>query len=200
MKKNYVFVLLFVMCLFTMYGQNLNENEINITYKIGDTGPAGGIIFYDKGFISDGWRYLEAAPPNTEFTATFGGDELNSILLPKLALIGIVNLKIDRDRLMIAVGTGKENTRRIDLGGSAALMCAQLSINGFYDWFLPSKDELVLMFNNLKVNGLGGFSNRNYWSSSYSKLTQYWSINFSNGREQGISLELILQVRAIRSF
>ncbi|MDR3342628.1 MAG: CsgG/HfaB family protein [Treponema sp.] len=31
------------------------------TYKIGDTGPAGGIIFYDKGNNQDGWRYLEAA-------------------------------------------------------------------------------------------------------------------------------------------
>lgn len=31
-------------------------------YAIGDTGPAGGIVFYDKGEVTDGWRYLEAAP------------------------------------------------------------------------------------------------------------------------------------------
>ena len=29
--------------------------------KVGDKGPAGGIIFYDKGNDSGGWRYLEAA-------------------------------------------------------------------------------------------------------------------------------------------
>ena len=29
---------------------------------IGATGPAGGLVFYDKGAVSDGWRYLEAAP------------------------------------------------------------------------------------------------------------------------------------------
>lgn len=31
-------------------------------YKIGDRGPAGGWIFNDKGYYSDGWRYFEAAP------------------------------------------------------------------------------------------------------------------------------------------
>ena len=31
-------------------------------YKVGDIGPAGGYIFYDKGSYSNGWRYLEAAP------------------------------------------------------------------------------------------------------------------------------------------
>ena len=30
--------------------------------KVGDTGPAGGIIFYDNGDYSKGWRFLEAAP------------------------------------------------------------------------------------------------------------------------------------------
>jgi len=41
------------------------------SYKIGDTGPAGGLIFYDKGDNSDGWQYLEAAPANFEFEANW---------------------------------------------------------------------------------------------------------------------------------
>jgi hypothetical protein len=35
-------------------------------YKIGDTGPAEGIVFYDKFSSAGGWRYLEAAPVETE--------------------------------------------------------------------------------------------------------------------------------------
>jgi len=38
-------------------------------YKVGETGPAGGIIFFDKTSVSNGWRYLEAAPASTELKA-----------------------------------------------------------------------------------------------------------------------------------
>jgi hypothetical protein len=31
-------------------------------YLIGDVGPAGGRVYFDKGLYSDGWRYTEAAP------------------------------------------------------------------------------------------------------------------------------------------
>ena len=33
-----------------------------MTYNIGDIGPAGGYLFYDKKNQGGGWRYLEAAP------------------------------------------------------------------------------------------------------------------------------------------
>ncbi|HMA99566.1 MAG TPA: immunoglobulin-like domain-containing protein, partial [Spirochaetota bacterium] len=33
-------------------------------YKLRDRGPAYGWVFYDKGYYSDGWRYIEAASNN----------------------------------------------------------------------------------------------------------------------------------------
>ena len=34
-------------------------------YSIGETGPAGGLIFYvNTNYETDGWHYLEAAPSN----------------------------------------------------------------------------------------------------------------------------------------
>jgi hypothetical protein len=38
-------------------------------YTVGSPGPGGGIVFYDKGNYSNGWRFLEAAPAGTEFRA-----------------------------------------------------------------------------------------------------------------------------------
>jgi hypothetical protein len=64
-------------------------------YKIGDTGPAGGLIFYDKGNNSSGWRYMEAAPPEIEFRTVWGSTYGN---------LGGTSP---------GVGSGKENTRFI---------------------------------------------------------------------------------------
>ncbi|MCK9288468.1 MAG: hypothetical protein M0P29_12990, partial [Sphaerochaetaceae bacterium] len=40
--------------------------EETTTYHLGDTGPAGGYVFYDKDSYSDGWRYMELAPEDAE--------------------------------------------------------------------------------------------------------------------------------------
>jgi hypothetical protein len=164
------------------------------TYKVGDTGPAGGVIFYDKGNNSGGWRYLEAAPAHTEFKAAWGarGTRVGQTGIP--------------------VGTGKTNTQRIlpfldQLGENnrAARLCVMLNINGFNDWFLPSKAELDWIYINLRRNGLGGFSNDWYWSSSEwpGQESSYAHVqNFGDGREGNMETEKnrTHSVRAVRQF
>jgi len=162
------------------------------TYKIGDYGPAGGIVFYDKGIFSNGWRYLEAAPVETDFTARWGAYEKAV------------------DGTSTVVGSGKRNTQFIidrlkQLGedGNAAQLCVSLNFNGYTDWFLPSKDELDLMYKNLKRNGLGGFRNEWYWSSSQYDRDIAWTQDFTNGRQgSGILFIKCLDwsVRAVRAF
>jgi hypothetical protein len=162
-------------------------------YKIGDRGPAGGWIFYDKGIVSNGWRYLEAAPAGTEFRAEWGagGKDLSGT--------------------SAAVGSGKRNTeiiveylRRIGASGRAAQLCDELTVgnnNAFDDWFLPSKDELNLMYLNLKQKGLGGFSDDYYWSSSQDGTYYSWLQRFSDGiRVSGYDKNNTYSVRAVRAF
>jgi TolB-like protein len=139
-------------------------------YKIGDTGPAGGLVFFDKGGSSGGWRYLEAAPALLEFTAGWGTYSKNV------------------SGTSTAWGTGKQNTeaiiktlRQSGESNKAADICANFEFGGYTDWFLPSKDELNLMYTNLKDKGLGGFGNGWYWSSSQADSTGAWAKRFSNG-------------------
>jgi hypothetical protein len=164
-------------------------------YKIGDTGPAGGIVFHDKGAFTNGWRYLEAAP-NDLVPMQWG------------------TFRIDVGGTSGAVGTGKANTERIvavlEQRGEdgAALFCAILDINGHKDWFLPSYDELDLMRKNLKLKGLGGFNNGYYWSSTQSGSGNFYvdprsayAISFSNGEATYMdSKPNAYSVRAIRQF
>jgi TolB-like protein len=155
-------------------------------YKIGDTGPAGGIVFYDKGNFSNGWQYLEAAPAETEFTAPWGGYDIN--------VAGTAT----------AIGSGKRNTEIIvgKLGiSSAAGRCSQLDFEGFTDWFLPSRDELDMMYKNLKLMGWGGFSSNIYWSSSQYDSNSAWRQYFSDGRTGNYdNKNNTSSVRAVRAF
>ena len=111
-------------------------------YGFGDIGPAGGIIFYDKFNTSDGWQYLEAASSNmgTELRWVAESYGNNWERFPDVA-----GTSTD-------IGTGKRNTELIlavDPNAPAAKACAEYRDGGFDDWFLPSWEELILMFVNL---------------------------------------------------
>jgi len=54
---------------------------------------------------------------------------------------------------------------------------------GHDDWFLPSKDELNLMYQNLYRKSLGGFNWSFYWSSSENDANYAWSQNFYSGSQ-----------------
>ena len=160
------------------------------SYVIGDEGQAGGIIFYDKGTYTNGWRYLEAAPPSTEFRANLGWGSAN-----------VPGTKYD-------VGMGEKNTelivaalKQIGETGKAAQRCNDMTSGGVSDWFLPSINELNLMYQNLKQKSLGGFSDNWYWSSSESNPASARSQFFGTGLLNNNYKDYVsLSVRAARAF
>lgn len=103
-----------------------------------------------------------------------------------------------------AIGTGNQNTIDIVNGcsssGTAAKICYELVRNGYDDWYLPSKNELDLMYTNLKVTSLGSFSESYYWSSTESSDDNAYEQLFINGNQYSYRKGYIAYVRAIRAF
>jgi hypothetical protein len=100
------------------------------------------------------------------------------------------------------IGTGQANTTAIINGCGAediaADICDDLVLNGYSDWYLPSKDELNQMY--IQKNVIGGNPYSTYWSSSeYSAFNAYVQ-DFSNGVQGNSAKNNTLYVRAIRSF
>lgn len=160
------------------------------TYHVGGKGPAGGLIFYDKGNNNGGWQYLEAAPAD---------------LSNKLTAVR-ENIKTD-DCGERAVGKGKSNTDAImkeaaAKGGGfgwAAQACAAYTLNGFKDWFLPSRDELHQMYGNLHMQGFGDFKNEWYWTSTFYD-GYFLGENFADGKQDTHWASREFRVRPIRQF
>ena len=88
--------------------------------------------------------------------------------------------------------------------GYAAQLARDYSDGVYHDWYLPSRDELVLMSN---IGPLGAnisvFQSAAYWSSSSDIDNKVWVKKFSSGATLA-SLDNILSnlrhVRAIRAF
>lgn len=125
-------------------------------YKVGDIGPAGGIIVCVKDSYSEGWRYLEAAKDALPGKYVWGS-------------FGVFNSKTSTN-----LGTGKNNTKilldakaeKSSLSFPAAEACADYGKGTDYnDWFLPSEVELIIMMT--KLEEITGKTDTNrYWSSS----------------------------------
>jgi uncharacterized repeat protein (TIGR02543 family) len=204
---------------------NIDINEINVVeseiilyarwefdpdyFKIGDTGPGGGIIFY----IADGkgnnqysifmtgteetCYYLEAAPEDAPGSPVqWGYSEVNC----------------DRGWASydyMGIGSGRKNTQLIvdalneaNVTGMAAQLCANADYGGFHDWFLPGYGELILMYQNRNLEGLK-LSNNYYWSSSISDDYNAGCINFVNdwdGNKYDAFFTTYNRVRATRAF
>ena len=67
-------------------------------------------------------------------------------------------------------------------------------------WRLPNKDELVLMYENLHLKGIGGFAVGNYWSSFEINSFNAWLQLFGFGFQFSNSKSHYVRVRVARVF
>lgn len=85
-------------------------------------------------------------------------------------------------------------------GNYAARICRNYMGGGFSDWFLPSKDQLNILFSQKAV--VGNFANQIYWSSTEYDTGNAWVQDFETGEQHldNISDGANVHTRAIRAF
>jgi hypothetical protein len=193
------------------------KGELQVYHRSGWKNAIGGDVAdpLEVGDFYEGGVVFYVAPTPTDLN---GDGDLNFGLVCAIedqALISWNNgSNITTGATADDIGTGATNTNTIiNVQGAtetdyAAGIAAAYDGGGFDDWFLPSVDELILMYQNRSVinstsnsNGGNSFStNFPYWSStefsSTSSRNVFFAI-FSNGISSKNSSFL---VRAIRAF
>jgi len=164
----------------------INQNEVGDFF-------GGGIVFWvDPANNTHG---LICAPSDNSIGVAWGS---NTISVP-----------IANDT---SIGAGAANTAAIVAANTAintaADVVANASINGFNDWFLPSRDELYQIFLNQTIINTTALANGGaslggtLWSSSQfsnSVGTAYF-LGVSNGSLNGTGKLAQLNFRAVRAF
>ncbi len=104
----------------------------------------------------------------------------------------------------VGVGTGQENTKKIIVScrtGNAkiaARLCNEFVSEGFSDWFLPSKEELNLLYEQKEI--IGGYEHGYYWSSSEFDQHFAWYQHFDFGFQDYLNKDFLYFYRPIRAF
>jgi alpha-tubulin suppressor-like RCC1 family protein len=175
--------------------------------SIGDTGPGGGVVFYDAGSNQSWGRYLEFAPSTSQVSRTWSTGTNQQI-----EVSGADGT---------AIGTGLQNTSLIAAqsgnlaASSAASYAASYSNNNKSDWFVPSKAELNELCKYARNTGqaagsstrcsggsaptLRGFTADWHWSSSQSGNNGALDQNFYDGDQGGDGKDWTGIVRPVRA-
>ncbi|GAB6090602.1 Lcl C-terminal domain-containing protein [Spirochaeta dissipatitropha] len=187
-----------------------------VAYAIGDTGPAGGIIFFmrnppepDSEDPDRSWRYMEAAPRNWHASGNSDPRFVFNVsngpnVYTAFASIGggKINTATIRDQLE-AVGS----SARTVMHAARAADQARVTHGGtsFEDWFLPTRDELSRLWEASvdfpdKADLLGGW----YWTSSASNNGERAvAVSMTDGRRYVIYQDtdnFVPRVRPVRRF
>lgn len=107
---------------------------------------------------------------------------------------------------------GMANTLAMrDAGSEIAAWALGLQINGFADWYLPSRDELELLYRNLKPtaeeniasfrdSAAEAFTDTWHWSSTQYSPTIAWGQTFGDGYQNVVRKDGQGRARAVRRF
>jgi hypothetical protein len=198
------------------------DTVANEVCKMGMTGPGGGLIFfvdYNNEYAT--YDYLEAAPTDGVFASSATGawatattncgaaapqaTSCQSATIYTETGVGLATIKGLHRGLFGGKAATAAIVARHDAGPVAKNLYAagvadDYVANGITDWWLPSKDELQKMQENLNNKGVGGFAAAFYWSSSEANAYYAWEQNFNYGSQNYSTKDSAHYVRPVRAF
>ena len=162
--------------------QDLNPAPM---YKIGQD-YGGGTIFY------------------VDATGNHGLVVDTSNTIPKKSWAGSADSFVATNAISTEMGTGANNSQTIitsvGAGNYAAYACEELVLNGFNDWFLPSKAELYFLYAQKAEGLINNLNDDFYWSSSETSEDGAWSQSFITGSSSSAHKSGFYAVCAVRAF
>ena len=186
MKKN--ILMMVVLSILALTSCTKKEDVVFSPYHIGQD-YGGGIIFY---IDCSGQHGLLVSPNDVPSGIPFTSKRVYPFFNPT------------------RFGSGASNTFNIvnilkDNNGFfyAAKYLSVYGRGGRFDWYLPSKDELDIIYKNRNQIRweINQFGNSVYWSSSNDSIgTNVWVQDFSNGKQTLANQLDTCAVRAIRNF
>ncbi|MCL2721707.1 MAG: DUF1566 domain-containing protein [Treponema sp.] len=180
--------------------------QARLTRNIGETGEAGGRIFYRN---ANGFTLQDDNPVNNKtvyYLEAWTTNETDSewgdfgTLVPSMT--NFTSLSASEATV---IGNGRRNTQRIaahmtgkSIANTAAQRCLSATHGTKTDWFLPSLGELNELY---KAKGHTNVPTSGYfWSSSQYSSYGAWGQNFGNGLQFVVDKSYVSNVRAVRAF
>lgn len=168
-------------------------------YKVGDIGPGGGIVFYKNtaGFsVDDGkggtmvCHYLEVSKEDLGCVSW-----APSFAKSVSSKYGIGEGKAATREILKASGKTKMTAENC-----AAYICSKYktSTTKAGDWFLPTSDEIRVLFKNLSPEKLDITNTEFYWSSSLEEGNRAWARKNKTSTIDTIDKKFM--VRAVHAF
>jgi len=179
----------------TLYNRR-NDNQRNL-YNIGDF-AFGGIVFY----VDESGEHGLVCAKNDQSNGAKWGERRKVRKNERLSEEMFSTVTIFNGKSKKSAKSGNDYASRI---------CKRLKIKEggvtYNDWYLPSKDELNLMYlnkdkiNNAAIaNGGKSFEKTYYWSATEYDYTSAWVQYFENGKQAQHYKNYKNNVRAIRAF
>ena len=207
----------------TLSDYSTNEGDGAVSFSSLMTGLLPSTIYYCRSYAttSDGTTYGNTFSFKTVVSKLYIGMQYKGGILfylnPNKGGGGLIVISDDLSTSYVwgcvgvnvsgasntGVGSGIANTEAIVnscSGQSAAKLCDDLVSGTYSDWYLPSMDELGIMYNNIKVTDLEKFSSGYYWSSNQKDVNTAYRYGFLGGNDGEADKSTKHYVRAIRKF